>query len=256
MDSGPQAQPSSLSTVPAYPRVAVERYLEDANQTAQQLRSELAMVKARRERAVDALDASRESHRLLGQMMVDAQQDLAARRDHAEQAAEGLLARADEEATRIMAAARAQATAVLGGPVLPPRSAPADPPVESASDRDRHDAPPGPPGASGHEGHDAPLAPSPPSPPRTPRGDFAAGWDEAGAGSDPAVAYQAPSPDDIAMASAAPMDLGGPSRWPRWLRRDEPRWPDHAAGDDPWYFSRLRDELRADGHLSVWFETA
>lgn len=52
------------------------------------------------------------------------------------------------------------------------------------------------------------------------------------------------------------LDLGS-SHWrPRFLRNHDGAWPYNEASSDESYFTRLRDELRAEGTLNSWFETA
>jgi hypothetical protein len=170
-------EPTSLAPVAAYPRRALEQYLADAAGAVARLRADLAEAERRRVGAEGAIAAASEGHRLLGAMMVSAQQDLTARRSHAADAAASLLADAEAEAARIVAAARAQATALVGG--LPP-------------------------------------------------------------------ALDDPAPDE-------PTGVG-------WLPRSRRSgsgfdWHDDREGDDG-FFTRLRDELHADGSLGTWFETA
>ena len=226
-----------LAPVAAYPRRALEQYLADARRTEDDLRAQMQADERRLELARRAVEACAEGHRLLGSMMVAAQQDLAARRRHAEEAAASMVREADAEAERILAAARADAASVVGG--LPSRS-------------DHDDRAGGAP--------EPPTALLPPPPP--------AACDPAEAGTGEAT----PTPSTLGVASVAALAaalpalaLGrrtgrGAAHGPRWRSRrrgGEPfEWPFNPADRDEDYFSRLRDELHAEGALGAWFETA
>ena len=241
MDGGHDDQLPSFAPVPAYPRPAVEQYLADASRARDHLLTRLDEAKARHARATAALEGACESHRLLGQMMVEAQQDLAARRAHAEQAAADLLARADGEAQRILASGRAQVAAALGLPPEPSFGSPIEAQsVEvdttargDANERGRDDQPPSP-----------PSAPEPVLDVRPP----------------PPAVHLAPERTGhvpVTHVAHSGLDVDGPRWRPRWLRPTETGgWPYNAASEDESYFSRLRDELRADGSMGSWVETA
>lgn len=241
MERGSDHHPAALDPVPAYPRAAVEEYLADAGRAEAHLRAQLAEAEARHARATAALEAADESHRILGQMMVEAQQDLAARRAHAEQAAADLLARADGEAQRILASGRAQVAAALGLPLEPSLGSPIEAQsVEvdttargDANERGRDDQPPSP-----------PSAPEPVLDVRPP----------------PPAVHLAPERTGhvpVTHVAHSGLDVDGPRWRPRWLRPTETGgWPYNAASEDESYFSRLRDELRADGSMGSWVETA
>ncbi|CAN5712689.1 hypothetical protein BH10ACT1_BH10ACT1_05390 [soil metagenome] len=229
MDRGSESPPAALDPVPAYPRSAVEEYLADARRAEAHLRGLLAEAEARQARASAALEAADESHRILGQMMVEAQQDLAARREHAEQAAADLLARAEGEAQRILAAGRGQVALTLGLPSEPQATCTAAP-IEATANGDRDDPPPPP----------APTSVVDVRPP-------------------PPAFHLAPErsvPTPATTAARSDLDPTG-RRWrPRWLRASETGWPYNAASEDESYFTRLCDELRADGSAGAWVETA
>ena len=234
MDRGTDPHPAALAPVPAYPRRAVEQYLADARQAWDGLQLALHEAEARRAAAQEALSVADESHRLLGSMMVEAQQDLAARRAHAEEAAATMLANADAEAERILSQARAQATGLLGATS-----------VTDADDDDEQQWPP----------------------PPARRADRSVG--------EPASAPRlAGSVEDAPDHAVAAVDIGDPVgelwpdrrpaslpfdalRWrPRWRRPHEGEWPTVDSQPDESYFSRLRDEMRADGTINAWFEPA
>ncbi len=249
MDRGTDHHPATLDRVPAYPSSVVEEFLADARRAEAHLRGLLTEAEARQARASAALEAADESHRILGQMMVEAQQDLTARRDCAEKAAADLLARAEGKAQRFLTLGRAHVAATLGLP-LDPLEAPAAAPIEATTsgsggsledgstskqgsdDRIDRDDPPRPPAV--HAVID--VRPPPPAVHRAP---------ERSEPSEPAPA-----------TNVAQSGLDGQRRRPRWLRTREAGWPDNAASEDESYFTRLRDELRADGSMSSWVETA
>ncbi|MFN8019184.1 MAG: hypothetical protein U0P45_13825 [Acidimicrobiales bacterium] len=243
----------ALAPVAAYPRRALEQYLADARRAEGDLRGQMEVDRRRLEVARRAVDACAEGHRLLGSMMVAAQQDLAARRRHTEEAAATLVREADAEAERILSCARADATAIVRGLPLG-ASAGAD----EGSRRDPGDpGEPGAPAPSPVTGRLATLPPPPPSPTAVPPvGDGAA------ADAPPTLGVASVA----ALAAALPaLALGrrtgrGASHGPRWRSRrrgGEPfEWPFNPADRDEEYFSRLRDELHAEGALGAWFETA
>lgn len=219
----------ALSPVAAYPRRALEQYLEDARRSEAELRDRLLADRARLDAARRAIAACAEGHRLLGSMMVAAQQDLAARRRHAEAAAAAMVRDADAEAERILAAARTDAAALLGGVGVS---------LPEGTDDDQ-------PGSAPHE----PLPPveaSDPEPSTRPQGAH-------GAATVAALAAALP-----ALALGRRTGRGGTHgpRWRSWRSTEPFDWPFNPAHRDEDYFSRLRDELQAEGALGAWFETA
>jgi hypothetical protein len=244
MDRGPDAHPSTLAPVPAYPRRAVEQYLAEVRASWDDLQGTLQLERNRHQAALDALAAADESHRVLGAMMVEAQQDMSARRAHASEAVASLLASADDEATRILQSARRQAMAILGQPEP-------DPEPETGDDH-------------GSTSDDEPEWPSRPSPPTRPARAASAVEATIGpvADDEPAVhavaAVDLPSESMELWPSRRPASIALDSlRWrPRWRRPQEPEWPVNAGDADESYFTRLRDEFRADGTINAWFEPA
>jgi hypothetical protein len=259
------ALPSPVpATVPAYPRHALEQYLADLATAAERLRADIATAHQRTALAQAAIAARDEGHRLLGALLVDAERDLAARRAHAEEAAADLLARAAQEAERILAAARAEAGALLA---LAPEAGLA----ASGPDRDRS-GPAGPsalalgwellaPSASSSPvpgwASAEPAGPAEPSAPADPVGPVA-----------PVAEPSIDEPHELPPAAAWALDGSGVAPWRRRLADGAAHlrsrllgetgfeWPAEAVGRDEAYFTRLRDELDADGSLARWFEPA
>lgn len=251
MDRGIDAHPASLAPVPAYPRRALEQYLEDARRAWDDLSQQLAHARARHQAAVAALDNAHESHRLLGSMMIEAQQDLGTRRSHAEAAAASILADADAEAERIVRAARSQVADLLGGVVLSVED-PASLDSRRWSDDDDQ-------AADDHRAAD--------DRDDEPKGGFTAGRpatvhlglaDLASPGPDPwsppATLAEIGALDGISRRNLVASLDSLRTRARRHRERDH-GWPVH-DGDDESFFSRLCEELRADGSLNTWFESA
>jgi hypothetical protein len=186
-------------------------------------------------------------------MMVEAQQDMSARRAHASEAVASLLASADDEATRILRSARRQAMAILGQPDSDPEPAPEHQAALAAE-----------PVADDDQGSPSDEEPPWPSPPTRPARAASAVEATIGPVADDEPAVHAVAAVDLSAESMELWPSRRPAsialdslRWrPRWRRPQEPEWPVNAGDADESYFTRLRDEFRADGTINAWFEPA